>query len=110
MIELGRVTGLTTRAAIAEDGYPVFIDRVDAPGMVRFHTPLGVRELPHTSAAGKAILAALPADLTERIAADTGLPHRTPNTIRTLDGARSPSWTSCATAGSRSTTRRTCSA
>ena len=60
LIELSRVTGLTTRAAIAEDGYPVFIDRVDSPGMVRFHTPLGVRELPHTSAAGKAILAALP--------------------------------------------------
>jgi IclR family transcriptional regulator, acetate operon repressor len=84
LIELSRVTGLTTRAAIAEDGYPVFIDRIDAPGMVRFHTPLGVRELPHTSAAGKAILAELPADLTERIAVDTGLPHRTPNTIRTL--------------------------
>jgi DNA-binding IclR family transcriptional regulator len=84
LIELSRVTGLTTRAAIAEDGYPVFIDRVDSPGMVRFHTPLGVRELPHTSAAGKAILAALPTHLTEQIAADTGLPNRTPNTIRTL--------------------------
>jgi IclR family transcriptional regulator, acetate operon repressor len=86
LAELSRTTGLTTRAAISDDGYPVFIDRVDAPGVIRFYTPLGVRELPHTSAAGKAMLAAQPASLTERIAAETELPARTPNTIRTLEG------------------------
>jgi IclR family transcriptional regulator, acetate operon repressor len=82
LLELTQLTGLTTRAAICDEGYPVFVDRVDAPGLVRFHTPLGVRELPHTSAAGKAILAALPAAASERIAAETGLPERTPNSIR----------------------------
>ena len=40
-------------------GYPVFIDRVDGPGRVRFHTPLGQREVPYASAAGKAILATM---------------------------------------------------
>ena len=84
LLELSHATGLTTRAAIADEGYPVFIERVDSPGVIRFHTPLGVRELPHTSAAGKAILAQLPAAATERVAADTALPERTPNTIRTL--------------------------
>jgi len=84
LLDLSRATGLTTRAAVCDDGYPVFIDRVDAPGMVRFHTPLGVRELPHTSAAGKAILAALPGEVSARIAGETGLPERTANTIRTL--------------------------
>lgn len=84
LLELSHRTGLTTRAAISDEGYPVFVDRVDAPGLVRFHTPLGVRELPHTSAAGKAILAALPAEAAERIAAETGLPERTAKSIRTL--------------------------
>jgi DNA-binding IclR family transcriptional regulator len=88
LLELSRATGLTTRAAISDDGYPVFIERVDSPGMIRFHTPLGVRELPHTSAAGKAMLAVLPAGVTERIAAETALPERTPNTIRTLPALR----------------------
>jgi len=81
LLELTQLTGLTTRAAISDEGYPVFVDRVDAPGLVRFHTPLGVRELPHTSAAGKAILAALPAAFAERIAAETGLPERTSNSL-----------------------------
>jgi len=84
LLELSRLTGLTTRAAISDDGYPVFVDRVDAPGTVRFHTPLGVRELPHTSAAGKAILAALPSEVAERIAAETSLPERTANSIQSL--------------------------
>jgi IclR family acetate operon transcriptional repressor len=84
LLELSHLTGLTTRAAISDDGYPVFVDRVDAPGLVRFHTPLGVRELPHTSAAGKAILAALPPEVAERIARETGLPERTANSIRTV--------------------------
>jgi IclR family acetate operon transcriptional repressor len=84
LLELTQLTGLTTRAAISDEGYPVFVDRVDAPGLVRFHTPLGVRELPHTSAAGKAILAALPAAVAERIAAETGLPKRTSNSLRSV--------------------------
>ncbi|MFF2951278.1 IclR family transcriptional regulator [Kitasatospora sp. NPDC057965] len=79
--ELSRQTGMTARAAINDDGYPMFIARVDAAGTVRFHTPLGVRELPHTSAAGKVILSLLPAAVTERIAEETGLPPRTRKTI-----------------------------
>lgn len=82
--ELSLATGLTTRAAIADDGYPVFVERVESPGVIRFHTALGVRELPHSSAAGKAILADLPAAVTERVAAETSLPERTPNTICSL--------------------------
>jgi IclR family acetate operon transcriptional repressor len=49
--------------------------------MIRFHTPLGVREVPHTSAAGKAILAAIPVEAAERIAVETGLPDRTAHSI-----------------------------
>jgi IclR family acetate operon transcriptional repressor len=84
LLDLSRETGLTTRAAICDDGYPVFVERVDSPGAIRFHTPLGVRELPHTSSAGKAILAALPAAVTERVAIETGLPERTAKTLQTV--------------------------
>jgi IclR family acetate operon transcriptional repressor len=57
---LAHETGLAVRVAINDDGRPVFIARADAPGTIRFHTRLGVREAPHTSSAGKAILAQLP--------------------------------------------------
>jgi len=81
---LSRETGLTIRVAVAEHGYPVFVDRVDALGAVRFYAPLGVRELPHTSAAGKAILATMPDDDVARIAKECGLPQRTRKTISDL--------------------------
>jgi IclR family transcriptional regulator, acetate operon repressor len=83
--DLAEVTGQTVRLAISDDGYPVFVDRVDGSGAVRFHTPLGGRELPHSTAAGKAILATLPSDRVNEIARETGLARRTPNTIVTLD-------------------------
>lgn len=85
MRALAEETGWTSRLAIHENGYPVFIDRIDGQGSVRFHTPLGLREMPHRSAAGKAILAALDEDLVRLIAQETGLPRRTPNTITDVD-------------------------
>ena len=59
LAEMVRDTGLTCRAAVVTDGFPVFVARVDAHGAIRFNAPLGVREMPHTSSAGKAILANL---------------------------------------------------
>src|SRR5579862_3361882 len=50
-------SGLTARLALAEDGYPVCVRRVDGPGLVRFAAPLGRREPPYATAAGKSILA-----------------------------------------------------
>jgi IclR family acetate operon transcriptional repressor len=77
-------TGLTTRAAVNDAGQPMFVERVDAPGAIRFHTPLGVPELAHVSSAGKAILAALPDDAVAELVAVTGLTRRTPKTITSL--------------------------
>jgi IclR family acetate operon transcriptional repressor len=85
LLDLSRDTGLTSRAAVVSNGYPVFIARIDSPGAVRFHTPLGVPELPHTSSAGKAILATLSHDEVARIATECGLPRRTRKTIATLE-------------------------
>jgi len=45
---------------------------------------LGVPELPHTSSAGKAILATMHTSDVARVAAECGLPQRTRRTISTL--------------------------
>jgi IclR family transcriptional regulator, acetate operon repressor len=79
--DLSRVTKMTSRVAINDDGYPVFVHRVDGPGSVRFYTPLGQRELPYASAAGKAILSAMDEDGIRRMCAETGLIPRTAHTI-----------------------------
>ena len=42
---LSAQTGLTTRAAVNDSAQPMFVERVDAAGAIRFHTPLGVTEL-----------------------------------------------------------------
>lgn len=83
--EIMTATHLTARAAVSDDGYPLFVDRVDGPGMVRFHTPLGRREPAHATAAGKAILSALPdADIRAKLADSDLVPH-TSHTITTLE-------------------------
>jgi IclR family acetate operon transcriptional repressor len=82
---LSQETKMTSRVAISDNGYPVFIDRVDGPGSVRFHTPLGQRELPYASAAGKAILSAMDEAGIRRMCAETGLHPRTGHTITDID-------------------------
>ena len=84
LTELSEKTGLTIRVARNAGGFPVFIERVDGPGVVRFHTPLGARELPHVSSAGKAILAELSDEEIRAVAKECGLVPRTKKTITTL--------------------------
>ena len=83
--ELADLTKMTSRLAICDDGFPVFIERVDGPGSVRFHTPLGQREMPHASAAGKAILATMTEQQVRDLCAQTGLRRRTGHTITDVD-------------------------
>jgi len=84
LAQLSAKSGLTIRVARNDNGYPVFLDRVDGPGFVRFHTPLGIRELPHVSSAGKAILAELSDFEVEEVARECGLVSRTKNSITKL--------------------------
>jgi IclR family acetate operon transcriptional repressor len=83
--ELAELTRMTSRVAIWDEGYPVFIARVDGPGSVRFHATLGQREVPHTSAAGKAMLATMPDEEVRAICAATGMVRRTARTITDVD-------------------------
>ena len=82
--EMVRDTALTCRAAVVKDGFPVFVARVDAQGAIRFNAPLGVREMPHTSSAGKAILAHLSDGVVARVIEESGLPSHTDKTITTM--------------------------
>ncbi len=84
LVELATATGMTARVAVADGGYPVFVERVDGPGSVRFHTPLGQREVPHATAAGKAILATLDEAAVRRICDASGMARRTGHTITDL--------------------------
>lgn len=81
LAQLSAKSGLTIRVARNDNGYPVFLDRVDGPGFVRFHTPLGIRELPHVSSAGKAILAELSDQEVDAVIMECGLESRTKNSI-----------------------------
>jgi IclR family acetate operon transcriptional repressor len=74
-------TGLTSRLVMPDGPYAVAVARVDAPGTVRFASYLGTREFPHCTSAGKALLAALDPERARSLAAETGLPARTPRTI-----------------------------
>ncbi len=86
LIDLADSTKMTSRVAISDQGHPVFIDRVDGPGSVRFYTPLGQREVAHASAAGKAILATLTQPQVRAVCEETGMQARTAHTI-TDDGS-----------------------
>lgn len=83
--EASATTGMTARLAVPEHGYPVCVQRVDGPGMVRFLAPLGRREPPHATAAGKSVLATLSRERVLEICAETGLPWHTAHTITDVD-------------------------
>jgi len=83
--ELADATKMTSRVAVCDEGYPVFIDRIDGPGSVRFHAPLGQREVPYATAAGKAILSAMDEQAVRALCAETGLRPRTAHTITDID-------------------------
>jgi IclR family acetate operon transcriptional repressor len=83
--EASEATGMTARLAVAEAGYPVCVQRVDGPGMVRFQVPLGRREPPHATAAGKSLLAMLSRERVLEICAESGLPRHTARTITDIE-------------------------
>jgi IclR family transcriptional regulator, acetate operon repressor len=74
-------TGWTSRVGVLDEAFAVIIGRVDGPGIVRFQSNLARRELPHSSAIGKALLSHLPEERVRSIVAHTGLPARTDTTI-----------------------------
>ncbi len=83
--ELSAITGMTARLASNEAGYPVFLERIDGEGSVRFHAPLGQREQPHATAAGKAILAHLSEQAVRQLLGEAGMTRYTPKTLTDIE-------------------------
>jgi IclR family acetate operon transcriptional repressor len=68
-----------------ENGYPVFLERIDGEGSIRFHAPLGQREEPHATAAGKAILAEMGEDDVRSLIAESGMAVHTSHTLTDIE-------------------------
>jgi DNA-binding IclR family transcriptional regulator len=84
--ELSSITGLTARLAMNENGYPVFLERIDGEGSIRFHAPLGQREEPHATAAGKALLAEMSEESVRALIEEAGMALHTSKTLTDVDG------------------------
>ena len=83
--DLLRATQLTSQVAVSDHGYLVFVDRVHSPGKARLYTQLGERELPHLSAAGKAMLSTMGVANVRQLCAENGIPARTRHTITDVE-------------------------
>lgn len=83
--DLTQEVGLTSRVAILNDGVPVVIGRVDAPGPIRFDAVLGRWERPHCSGVGKILLAAMPREEALGLLDRLGHAARTSKTLTTTE-------------------------
>src|ERR1019366_3486405 len=83
--DLSSLTGMTARLAMNEAGYPVFLERIDGEGSIRFHAPLGQREERHATAAGKAILAEMSEEDVRALITETGMAVHTSHTLTDID-------------------------
>lgn len=79
--EVSAVTAMTARLALSDEGYSVCVARIDGPGAVRFYAPLGRREPPHATAAGKSVLAMQTPTRVLEICKESGLKRFTARTI-----------------------------
>lgn len=85
LTELVGLTGETTNLAVLEGDEVVYVAQVPSPHSMRMFTEPGRRVLPHCTAVGKALLAALPDDAVRALLARTGMPAHTGSTITDPD-------------------------
>lgn len=85
LVELTRATGMTSRLAVSESDHAVVIDQVMNGERVQVDLRMGMRELPHCTGLGKALLAELEDRQVSDLIARVGLPKRTDRTITQLD-------------------------
>lgn len=79
--DLAAETGETARLVIEHDGHCITVYQTTDEGADQSQTYAGFEESPHSTAAGKAILAELSREEVESIVEYHGLPARTENTI-----------------------------
>jgi DNA-binding IclR family transcriptional regulator len=78
----------TVNLAVLEGDQIVYVEILESPRTFRMCSRVGSREMPHSTALGKAILAFLPQQEVERILQNTGLPRYTANTIGSRSSLR----------------------
>ena len=83
--ELADETGEYVQFVVEEHGYRIYLHTGTGEQAVEADSRIGRRGPLHCSAAGKALLAALPGDYVEEILSRRGLPAVTPNTITDRD-------------------------
>lgn len=88
MRRLMEESGETANLFVLDDGEAVTLSQVPCREMMRMFAKLGGRAPVHASAAGKALLAALPDDEVSAILHRRGLARFTPSTIDTPSGLR----------------------
>jgi DNA-binding IclR family transcriptional regulator len=74
----------TVNLAVLEGDQIVYVEILESPRTFRMCSRVGSREMPHSTALGKAILAFLSQQEIERILQNTGLPRYTASTICSL--------------------------
>lgn len=87
--DLMLATGCLAQLAVYRDGDIVYVDRVETPTTSRRLVPMGMRVPAHTTALGKALLAALPQVELEGFLGRAPLETRTPNTLTDARGLKS---------------------
>lgn len=79
--------GETVHLGTLRDVSVLYLDKIEAEQTIRMHSQIGRLMPAYSTALGKAMLAAGPTELVERVIG-AGLPSRTPRTITTPDGLR----------------------
>ncbi|WP_449278347.1 IclR family transcriptional regulator [Leucobacter sp. GX24907] len=82
---LASATRTTSRLAVVDHGYPLYVSFVEQPGNIQFTAQIGKRERPHTTGVGKVILASMSDDEALAHVLKSGLDPITPHTITDPD-------------------------
>ena len=85
--ELVAESGETAHLVVFDEPYVVYVDKVDSPSTVRMHSRVGGRMPLYCTAAGKAMLAWLPAEIVDRVLA-LPTPARTEHTLASAAAVR----------------------
>lgn len=78
---LAAATGCTARLVVADNGYPLYVSRVEGEGAVQFTAQVGRRERPHSTGVGKIILASMSDEDVMALMRRRGMERITPHTI-----------------------------
>jgi len=81
-------TGETVHMAVPSEGAMIYVEKLESPGPLRMVSRVGGRLSLHSSAVGKAYLAALPEADCEAILARLSMPGFMPNTLTTREAMR----------------------